>query len=77
MKSSITSKYQTTIPKKVRQSLKLSINDALEWTVESGKAVVSPMKKTFLKYRNFIQTGPGNIADDIKLARLKKIEKFK
>ncbi|HJP18884.1 MAG: AbrB family transcriptional regulator [Gammaproteobacteria bacterium] len=77
MKSAITSKYQTTIPKNVRLSLKISANDALEWTVESGKAIVSPVKKPFLKYRNTIETGPGNIADDIKLACLKKIKKYK
>lgn len=77
MKSAITSKYQTTIPKNIRQSLKLSVNDALEWKIESGKAVVSPLKKPFLKYRNIIKTGTGNIADDIKLARIKRAEKFK
>jgi|TARA_B100000315_G_scaffold6912_1_gene6932 bifunctional DNA-binding transcriptional regulator/antitoxin component of YhaV-PrlF toxin-antitoxin module len=76
MKSAITSKYQTTIPKNVRLSLKISAKDTLEWAVESGKAIVSPVKKPFLKYRNIVKTGPGNIADDIKLARLKKIKKY-
>jgi bifunctional DNA-binding transcriptional regulator/antitoxin component of YhaV-PrlF toxin-antitoxin module len=30
MKSVITSKYQTTIPKKVREELKLAVNDTLK-----------------------------------------------
>lgn len=76
MKSAITSKFQTTIPQKVRQSLKLSENDSLEWVIDSGKAVVSPLKNPFLKYKNYINTGQGNISKDIKSAHKKRLEKF-
>jgi AbrB family looped-hinge helix DNA binding protein len=34
MQSVITSKYQTTIPKAVREKLGLSVKDALDWKVE-------------------------------------------
>lgn len=69
MQSVITSKYQTTIPKKIRLQLKLSVSDTLEWKVENGKAVVLPARKKFLEYRNAIKTGEGDILDDIESAR--------
>ncbi len=69
MQSQITSKFQTTIPKDVRERLKLSIHDTLEWKVDQGKVVVLPVQKKFLKYRNRIKTGPGKIEDDTKQAR--------
>ncbi|MFH1673682.1 MAG: type II toxin-antitoxin system PrlF family antitoxin [Pseudomonadota bacterium] len=74
MKSAITSKFQTTIPKTVRERLKLSIHDTLEWKIERGRAVVLPLNKPFLRYRNTIKVGAGNIANDIKLARELRIK---
>ena len=65
MQSVITSKFQTTIPKAVRERLKLSVHDTLEWRVERGKIVVFPAQKEFLKFKNRIKTGPGKIEDDI------------
>lgn len=44
MQSIITSKYQTTIPKAIRENLGLSVKDALEWKVEKsrrGSAIVT------------------------------------
>jgi len=76
MKSSITSKFQTTIPKNIRENLKLSVNDALEWKIEKGKAIVIPLKRPFLKYQNSIKVGVGDIAQDIKNARESRIKKY-
>jgi len=76
MRTTITSKYQTTIPKAVREDLSLSIHDTLEWNVENGKIVVLPMQKNFLKFRNTVKTGSGNIENDIKLSRKRRIEKY-
>jgi AbrB family looped-hinge helix DNA binding protein len=59
MHSVITSKFQTTIPKAVRERLKLSVHDTLEWKVDRGKIVVMPVQKRFFEYRNRIKTGPG------------------
>ncbi len=47
MQSVITSKFQTTIPKDVRERLKLSIHDTLEWKIDRGKIVVFPVQKNF------------------------------
>jgi len=73
MQSVITSKFQTTIPKAVRERLKLSIHDTLEWKVDRGKIVVLPVQKNFFQYRNRIKTGPGKIDADIKSARKQRI----
>ena len=59
MQSTITSKFQTTIPKTIRQSLALSVNDTLEWKFDHGKVIVSPLQKNFLKYRNSVKVGKG------------------
>ena len=77
MQSVITSKFQTTIPKDVRERLKLSIHDTLEWKVDRGKIVVLPVQKKFLEYRNKIKTGPGKIEKDIEQARKQRVEKYR
>ncbi|MBA3027938.1 MAG: AbrB/MazE/SpoVT family DNA-binding domain-containing protein [Desulfobacteraceae bacterium] len=77
MQSSITSKFQTTIPKAIRKHLGLSINDALEWKLENGKITVCPAKDLFLKYKNAIKTGRGDIKADIEKARALQMEKYR
>ena len=77
MQSVITSKYQTTIPKIIRDNLGLSVKDALEWKLENVKVVVYPTKQQFLKYRNVAKVGKGDITADIQLARRKSLEKYK
>ena len=77
MQSVITSKFRTTIPKKVRERLNLSVYDTLEWKVDRGKIVVLPVQKKFLDYRNKIKTGPGKIEEDIKQARKQRVEKYR
>jgi AbrB family looped-hinge helix DNA binding protein len=78
MQSLITSKYQTTIPKAIRENLGLSVKDALEWKLEKGKVTLYPAKRNFLKYRNAVKTGngAGDIADDIDIARNLRMEKY-
>jgi AbrB family looped-hinge helix DNA binding protein len=77
MESVITSKYQTTIPKAVRDNLKLSVSDAIEWKIENGRVIVIPVQKKFLKHRNAINTGKGNISEDIQLARKMRPDKYR
>jgi AbrB family looped-hinge helix DNA binding protein len=77
MQSVITSKFQTTIPKAVRENLKLSVQDALEWKIERGKVIVYPAQKKFLQYKNTVKTGKGDISADIKLARTMRMEKYR
>lgn len=77
MNSTVTVKYQTTIPKAVREQLGISINDALDWAVEKGKAVVQPVHRNFLSRRGSIKTGAGDIAADIQSARDSRMEKYR
>ena len=75
--SRITSKYQTTIPKVVRESLKLSIKDTLDWEVDDDKIIVRTNKKNFLKYKNRIKTGAGNIENDLEIALQKRMDRYR
>ncbi len=65
MKSKITSKYQTTIPKEIRNRLNLSVSDSIEWKIEKDKILVEPVNKSFLKYKGSIKIESGNIKEDI------------
>ena len=77
MRSLITSKYQTTIPKTVRDNLGLSVKDALEWKLENGNVTLYLAKRNFLKYRNAIKTGEGDISGDVGVARQLRMEKYR
>ena len=77
MNSTVTVKYQTTIPKAVREQLGISINDALEWIVEKGKVIVTPVHNNFLTYRGSVKVGSGDIAADIQSARESRVEKYR
>ncbi|OGU17653.1 MAG: hypothetical protein A2076_06050 [Geobacteraceae bacterium GWC2_53_11] len=77
MNSTITVKYQTTVPKVVREALGISINDVIEWTVEKGRAVVRPVHSDFLKFRGSITVEPGDIQADIEAARDAMTERFR
>lgn len=77
MKSKITSKFQTTIPKKVRERLKLSRNDLIDWDLEGGEVIVRPVERPFLEYRGKFTVGKGDIEEDIRKAQRKRAEKAK
>lgn len=77
MKSMVTSKFQTTIPKVIREGLKLSINDALNWEIKNGKAIVKPVHNKFLSHKNSIQVGQGNIDKDIEMSKSFRVGKYK
>jgi AbrB family looped-hinge helix DNA binding protein len=77
MQSTITSKFQTTIPKAIRENLALVVNDTLEWKVDHGKIIVAPNQKNFLKYQNKVKVGKGNIEADISLARDLRLEEYR
>ncbi len=77
MNSTITAKYQTTIPKGVREVLGLAVHDALEWVVERDKVVVYPVHKGFLQYRGAVAVGGGDVEADIEQARDARMEKYR
>jgi len=76
MKSVITSKFQTTIPKAIREGLKLSIHDTLDWEIDDGKVILKPVDRSFLNHRNTIKVGKGDIEKDITSSKLHRTDKF-
>lgn len=77
MISKITSKYQTTIPKKIRSKFKLNVSDTIEWKIDGDKVIVEPSGKPFLKHKARIKVSPGNTKDDIHKARKIRAENYK
>jgi bifunctional DNA-binding transcriptional regulator/antitoxin component of YhaV-PrlF toxin-antitoxin module len=77
MNSTVTVKYQTTIPKAVLEQLSISISYTLEWIVEKGKVVVTPVHNNFLRYQESVKVGAGDIAADIQAAREGRMEKYR
>ena len=74
--SRITSKFQTTIPKVVRENLKLAVSDTLNWEIDKDKIIVRTNKNQFLSYGNIIKVGAGDIEDDRELAKKLKMDKL-
>lgn len=77
MKSTITSKFQTTIPKPIREYLGLNMKDSLEWKLENGKVTIYPAEKKFLRHKNTLHVGPGDIDQDIHKALDNRLEKYR
>lgn len=69
-RSSITSKYQTTVPKEVRQRLGVGPSDHLVWDVLGPDTVqVKVAHRSFLKRRGSIEVGRGSVVEDLERAR--------
>jgi AbrB family looped-hinge helix DNA binding protein len=69
MRSKITDKFQITLPKEVRELLKLNRGDILEWKMEGEGVSVEAVSKPFLRHRGTLRIGPGDIGRDISEAR--------
>ena len=67
--SLITTKYQTTVPKEVRQKLDLRSGDMLRWEVVGRAIRVVPARRGFLDRRGSLRVGSGSVVDDIRQAR--------
>jgi AbrB family looped-hinge helix DNA binding protein len=68
-KSTLTTKYQTTVPKEVREKLALAPGDELRWEIREGTVQVSPAEPAFLALRGSIRVGPGSTVEDVRRAR--------
>jgi antitoxin PrlF len=56
MKSSkVTSKYQATVPKEVREFLGLSSGDGLQWEIEDDHVVVKKLSKLDLEWQRAVE----------------------
>lgn len=75
-KSRLDKKYQTTVPREVRDELGLGPGDVLLWEVVSGAARVRPATRAFLARRGSIQAGPGSTVEDVRRARRQRGRDF-
>lgn len=69
VQSKITSKYQVTVPKEIRDKLGLKPGDRLVWEAVGDQARVAPARSAFLERCGTIKVGPGNVVDDVREAR--------
>ncbi len=78
VQSIVTSKGQTTIPKKIREFLKINPNDRLFYLLEDGKVILRPIQGNILELRGSVpakgETGDfEDIRESVRKAMAKKI----
>lgn len=68
--STLTSKGQTTVPKEVRDALKLDAGAKLTWEINGAKVVVTTAERpAFFRWEGIIKDGPADVVKVIKEAR--------
>lgn len=67
--STLTAKYQTTVPKEVRQSLGAQPGDALRCVVEGDHVRVTAAKPAFLSLQGKFKIGQGDVVKDVRQVR--------
>ncbi len=68
--STITSKNQTTVPKEIREKLRLVPGDVLYWKIQGRELRVSTDPPAFFARKGSIKVGRGSVVADIRRARL-------
>jgi antitoxin PrlF len=72
IKSTVTTKGQTTIPRSIREELGIRAGDVLEWDIHQERVQIRLVGNGFLNRRGMIRTGPGSVVDDIQQARRRR-----
>ena len=67
--STISSKNQTTVPKEVRERLRVGPADVLRWELLGSEVRVTAASRAFLERRGGIKVGPGDPVEDVRRAR--------
>jgi AbrB family looped-hinge helix DNA binding protein len=68
-RSTLTVKYQTTVPKEVREKLGARPGDVLQWEVVGSSVRVTAATPAFLTLQGSFKVGPGDPVDDVRKAR--------
>jgi AbrB family looped-hinge helix DNA binding protein len=68
-KSTLTVKYQTTVPKEVREKLGVRPGDVLHWEVVGSSVRVTAATPAFLTLQGSFKVGPGDPVEDVRKAR--------
>ncbi len=69
IKSTVTSKGQTTIPRDIRQQLRISTGDVLLWEAGRDAVRIRVASPAFLRRRGTIPVGKGSVTNDVTRAR--------
>jgi AbrB family looped-hinge helix DNA binding protein len=76
LQSIITSKGQTTIPKEIRNLLKLKPQDKLYYLIEDGKVVLKPIHGDILQLKGSVRSKERSVDfEQIRAATRKKVAK--
>jgi AbrB family looped-hinge helix DNA binding protein len=67
--SKITSKYQTTVPREVRERLGLGPADRIHWKIEGRAVRVEAAEDPVGRIAGRIRVGPGDVRADLRRAR--------
>jgi len=67
--STITGKYQTTVPAEVRERLGVRPGDVLRWEVEDDHVRVTAATPAFLALQGRFKVGPGDPVEDVRQVR--------
>ncbi|HKH48084.1 MAG TPA: AbrB/MazE/SpoVT family DNA-binding domain-containing protein [Thermoanaerobaculia bacterium] len=68
-RSTLTAKYQTTVPREVREKLGAKPGDVLQWEVVGSSVRVSAAIPAFLTLQGSFKVGPGDPVDDVRKVR--------
>jgi bifunctional DNA-binding transcriptional regulator/antitoxin component of YhaV-PrlF toxin-antitoxin module len=71
-KSRITSKHRTTVPRSVREKLRVGPGDILRWEIVGGYVRLTAANRAFLKRRGSVVAGPGSVVEDVAGARTRR-----
>jgi bifunctional DNA-binding transcriptional regulator/antitoxin component of YhaV-PrlF toxin-antitoxin module len=67
--STMTSKHQTTVPKEIREKLRLEPGAVLTWELEGKEVRITAERPAFFALRGSIRVGKGSVVGDIRRAR--------
>ena len=67
--STLTRDGQTTVPKEVREALRLEEGGKLTWEVQDGRVAVTTERPAFWRWEAFIKVGPGDVVEDVMKTR--------
>jgi bifunctional DNA-binding transcriptional regulator/antitoxin component of YhaV-PrlF toxin-antitoxin module len=67
--STITGKYQTTVPSEIRKSLAVGPGDVLKWELVGNRVLISAARLSFLDRQGRIKVGRRGSVEDVRKAR--------
>lgn len=67
--STMTSKNQTTVPREVRDKLRLAPGAVLRWEVRGEEIRVTAGRPALFELEGSIRVGPGSVVEDVRKAR--------